>query len=275
MAQRLGGPRAAWLAATLTGVSLPQIWFAKLSVPETVAQCFVMAGVLAWLVARPSLAVVGHPLWDDALAQSARVARMFPDNAVVLMSPDLAGTHIPTSLAYLHDVDTILVQERQPNDQLMGRVIHDWLARGWAVFVVFDRHDFSFFAPELSLAEVGRTSVDIRTLERTFTRAPQAVVHQPIRLQLLQVAPYVGADRTVVDIGTPADDLLYDLRGFHAGEHDADPTQVPVDRRARGPHAAGGSRRHARVGGGRPAGTPPAEISVWVREHPVLFYAEV
>ena len=53
MAQRLGGrPRAAWLAATLTGVSLPQIWFAKLSVPETVAQCFVMAGVLAWLVAR-------------------------------------------------------------------------------------------------------------------------------------------------------------------------------------------------------------------------------
>ena len=26
-------------------------WFAKLSVPETVAQCFVMAGVLAWLVA--------------------------------------------------------------------------------------------------------------------------------------------------------------------------------------------------------------------------------
>ena len=42
---------AAWLAATLTAVSLPQIWFAKLSVPETVAQCFVMAGVLAWLVA--------------------------------------------------------------------------------------------------------------------------------------------------------------------------------------------------------------------------------
>ena len=29
------------------------------------------------------------------------------------------------------------------------------------------------------------------------------------------------------------------------------------------------------VGGGRPAGTPPAEISVWVGEHPVLFYAEV
>ena len=51
VARRLGGVHAAWLAVTLTAVSLPQIWFAKLSVPETVAQCFVMAGVLAWLVA--------------------------------------------------------------------------------------------------------------------------------------------------------------------------------------------------------------------------------
>ena len=51
VAWRLGGAPAVWLAATLTAISLPQIWFAKLSVPETVAQCFVMAGVLAWLVA--------------------------------------------------------------------------------------------------------------------------------------------------------------------------------------------------------------------------------
>ena len=60
VARRLGGVHAAWLAATLTAVSLPQIWFAKLSVPETVAQCFVMAGVLAWLVAmRPRRHAVG------------------------------------------------------------------------------------------------------------------------------------------------------------------------------------------------------------------------
>ena len=51
VARRLGGGPAAWLATSLTAVSLPQIWFAKLSVPETVAQCFVMAGLLAWLVA--------------------------------------------------------------------------------------------------------------------------------------------------------------------------------------------------------------------------------
>ena len=77
--------------------------------------------LLVGLVARPSVAVVGQPLWDDALAQTAQVARLFPDQAVVLVSPDLAGTHIPTSLAYLHDADAILVQERNPDDQVMRR----------------------------------------------------------------------------------------------------------------------------------------------------------
>ena len=55
--------------------------------------------LLVGLVARPSLAVVGQPLWGDALAQTAQVARLFPDQAVVLVSPDLAGTHIQTSLS--------------------------------------------------------------------------------------------------------------------------------------------------------------------------------
>ena len=91
--------------------------------------------LLVGFVARPSLAVVGQPLWDEALAQTAQVARLFPDQAVVLVSPDLAGTHIQTSLAYLHDVDAILVQERNPDDQVLRRVIGDWLAHGRAVFL--------------------------------------------------------------------------------------------------------------------------------------------
>ena len=231
-----------------------------------------VAAVLVGLVARPSLAVVGRPLWDDAIAQTAQVARLFPDQAVVLVSPDLAGTHIQTSLAYLHDVDTLLVQERHPNGQMLGRVIRDWLARGRAVFVVFGQHEFSFFAPELSLAAVGRRSVDIRTLERTRTRAPQALVPQPIRLQIFQVTRQAGGDRTVVDVGTPADDLLYDLRGFHAGERDRDPALGTF--RWTGGRASltlpAGAGITLVVAGGRPAGAPPAEISVWVGERPVV-----
>ena len=224
--------------------------------------------LLVGLVARPSLAVVGQPLWDDALAQTAQVARRFPDRAVVLMSPDLAGTHIPTSLTYLHDVDAILVQERNPNDQVMRRVIRDWLARARPVFVVVGPRDFSFFAPDLALAPAGRAHIDLRALERTSRRVPHAVVPTPIQLQLFRVTRTVGSDRTAVDVGTPADDLLYDLRGFHAPERDQDPARGTF--RWTGPRASltlpRGDSVTLVVAGARPPGTSPAEIAVWIGE---------
>ena len=224
--------------------------------------------LLVGLVARPSLAVVGQPLWDEALAQTAQVARLFPDQAVVLVSPDLAGTHIQTSLAYLHDVDAILVQERNPDDQVLRRVIRGWLARGRAVFVVVGQQEFSFFAPDFALAAVERAHIDLYTLERTHTRAPQAVVSTPIRLQLFQVTRTSGPARTAIDVGTPADDLLYDLQGFHGPERDGDPARGTF--RWTGPQASltlpGGEAVTLVVAGARPPGSPPAKISVWIGE---------
>ena len=224
--------------------------------------------LLVELVARPSLAVVGQPLWDEALAQTAQVARLFPDQAVVLVSPDLAATHIQTSLAYLHDVDAILVQERNPDDQVLRRVIRGWLARGRAVFVVVGQQEFSFFAPNFALAAGESAHIDLRLLERARTRAPQAVVSTPIRLQLFQVTRTSGPARTAIDVGTPADDLLYDLKGFHGPERDGDPARGTF--RWTGPQASltlpGGEAVTLVVAGTRPPGTPPAEISVWIGE---------
>ena len=224
--------------------------------------------LLVGLVARPSLAVVGQPLWDEALAQTAQVARLFPDQAVVLVSPDLEGTHIPTSLTYLHDVDAILVQERNPDDQVLRRVIGDWLARGRAVFLALGQQEFSFFAPDLALEAVGLAHIDLRLLERTRTRVPQAVVPTPIPLQLFQVTRTRGRDQPAVDVGTPADDLLYDLQGFHGPERDGDPARGTF--RWTGPQASltlpGGEAVTLVVAGTRPPGTPPAEISVWIGE---------
>ena len=224
--------------------------------------------LLVGLVARPSLAVVGQPLWDEALAQTAQVARLFPDQAVVLASPDLAGTHIQTSLAYLHDVDAILVQERNPDDQVLRRVIGDWLAHGRAVFLALGPQEFSFFAPDFVLEARDPAHIDLRVLEHTRTRAPQAVVSTPIQLQLFQVTRTRGRDQPDVDIGTPADDLLYDLHGFHGPERDRDPARGTF--RWTGPQASltlpGGEAVTLVVAGPRPPGTPPAEISVRIGE---------
>ena len=248
------------LFAALTAVGL----LARVPAARYRAGLTLAAGaLLVGLVARSSLAVVGLPLWDDPLA---RVARLFPERAVVLMSPGLAGTHIPTSLAYLHDVDTILVQQRNPDGEVLRRVIGGWLARGRAVFLVVGWDEFSFFAPDLALAAIGRTQVDLRTLEVTRARVPQAVVNTPIPLRFFQVTGTIGRDRLDVDVGTPAVDLLYDLRGFHGSERDAAGRAFRwTGSRGSLTLPAGGAVTLV-VGGPRPAGAPPAEIGVSVGE---------
>ena len=69
------------LCAALTAVGL----LARVPAARYRAGLTLAAGaLLVGLVARPSLAVVGRPMWDDPLAP---VARLFRERAVVLMSP--------------------------------------------------------------------------------------------------------------------------------------------------------------------------------------------
>ena len=154
--------------------------------------------LLVGLVARPSLAVVGQPLWDNALAQTAQVAQQFPPQAVVLVEAELAGTHIQTSLSYLFDVDALLLQAQTPDAeaQVLPRAIATWLARDRAVFmVIIDGRDVPVLASDLALTAVGPARIDLPLLERTRGRVPQAVVPSSIPLQVFRVTRTDGPVR--------------------------------------------------------------------------------
>ena len=222
-----------------------------------------VAAALVGLVVGPSLAAMGKRPWDGTLAQTAALARTFPADAVVLMSTGLAGTHIPTSLAYLHDLDTVLVQGGNRRSPSIAKAIHVWLAQGRPVFLAFTERDFfSFFAPEFSLAESGHALIDVRMLEQTRSRAPQTAVRLPIGLRLFQVVRRDAA-RVAVDIGDPTADVVFDLEGFHTAERDGlgDGTFRWSSERA-SLTIPGRLDVALTVAGGRPAGVPPAEISV-------------
>ncbi len=218
--------------------------------------------ILVSLVARPSVAVVGGSFWTGAVAQTAGVARTFPPGSVLLMSPDLAGTHVPTTLAYLHDVDTVLVQDRHPRAELVQAAVSDWLRVGRQVFFVFsNRGRFSTFAPTLHLGEARESLIEVPMLERTRGRLPQAAVVQSVRLLAYPVTPRV-APAEVVEVGEAADDALYDLRGFHAAESTPEGTTF----RWTGPVASlrvpAGDEITLTLDGGRPEGVPPAEVGI-------------
>ena len=221
--------------------------------------------ILVGLLGRPSLAVAGEPLWDGALEQSAALARIFPENATVLVSPELAGTHVQTSLAYLHDVDTILIQEQQPGE-LLRDVVLDWMARGREVFIVIERQGFSFPAPDLTLSEFRNMRIDVLTLEQTLERLPQALVESSAGMRILQVARADGVAlpaRTAVNIGNPTDDIVSNLEGFYAAEQDPAAGPYRWTRELASFAIPAGGRVMLVVAGARPEGAPPAEISVW------------
>ena len=254
---------AASVAATRAVARVPRPWRQWLAAGS--------AAALALLVAAPSRAVLGAPLWDGAAAQTAAVARAFPPDAVVLANPDLAGTHLPTSLAWLHGVDSVVVQQRAPDAERMEQAIGVWLARGRRVFALLGPGEFSFFAPRLAVAEVRPARLDVRTLERTTGRAPRASVDHAIRMRIVEVTRRVGAPRTAVDVGAP-EDLLFGLQGFHAAERDPDPARGTY--RWTGPRASltlpGGDAVTLVIAGERPAGVPPASIAVRIGDRTVL-----
>lgn len=233
---------------------------------RTVATTAVSA-VLVGLVGGPSLPVLGAPLWEGGLDQSADVARLFPENAAVLVSPELVGSHVPTSLTYLHGVDTVVVQQDAPDD-VLREVMLDWLARGRPVFIVVARGGFSVNAPELVLSEAGEASIDLRTLERTRERAPSALVDVSIGLRILEVARGDGAAaRTGIDVGNLLDDLVAGLRGFHGPERDGRGDSFRWSGDVASVAVPGGDRVSLVVAGARPPEVEPARISVSAGPH--------
>ena len=225
--------------------------------------------ILVSLVLRPSLPVIGRSFWSDALSQTATVARTFQSGSVLLMSPELAGTHVATTLGYMHDANTLLVQDRNPRSGLVVQSVADWHRAGRQVFFVFGRDGFSTFAPTLRLGEPREALIEIPMLEATRGRLPQASVMQSIRMRAYPVTRRV-LDPVAVDVGDPADDALYDLRGFHEPERTSEGRSFRWTRREASLRVPVSDVLVLTLGGERPAGVPPAEATVWIAGCQVL-----
>ena len=175
-----------------------------------------------------------------------------------------AGTHLSTSLAYLHDIDTVLLQHPDPTAPLVEQAITGWLASGRPVFLAFaDGDPLRLPAPLLSLSEPRSASVELPMLELTRDRAPRGVFRPRIGLRVWRMT---RRDLPAVDIGNPPDDtFLFAMRGFHGPERDA---RADGTFRWTGAEASlavpAGAEVTLTLAGSRPEGVPPAEVSLLV-----------
>ena len=224
-----------------------------------------VCAVLVTIVGRPTAAIVGKPLWSGAIEQSEQIASLFPPGSVVLVSPELSGTHLQTSLAYLHDRDAVLLQRRYNDPLLLETVIREWLEAGKNVFVIFGDQDFQISVPRLSASSPRDVVLELPMLETTLSRLPQAVIVRTLPLRIIEVTSSMSP-RQAFDVGTPTDDVLFHLQGFYEAERDPDPS--------RGTYRWFGEVASIRIpaeeviqvsmDGWRPAGVAAAEVSIWV-----------
>ena len=224
-----------------------------------------VCAVLVALVGRPSAAIVGRPLWSGAIERSSQVASLFPQDSVILVSPELSGTHLQTSLAYLHDRSTLLLRSRYDDPLMLERVIREWLAAGTRVFLMLGERDYPVSAPRLSASLRHETALELQMLETSLSSLPQAVITRTQHVRLFEIAAS-EVPRESYDVGALTDDVLFDARGFYSAEVDPDLSSGTY--RWAGAVASitipSEDVIQVELDGGRPEGVAPAEISIWI-----------
>lgn len=225
--------------------------------------------LLAVLVGRASLVTAGPPPFEGFVEATDRLADLVPSDAVLLVSSDLAGTHLATTLGYMYRRDAVLLRPRYPDPAMLENLVLEWLGSGREVFVLLGDRPPQLNAPRLALSSVAAPTLEHRLLEVTATRRPERMVDSLLQLHLFRVRSAEG--KRSVDIGSLEDDIVFEMRGFHSPERDGARRTF----RWTGPVATielggAGERIHLVISGARPEGVPPARVSIHVDDHPVV-----
>ncbi len=218
------------------------------------------AGLVLALVAQPSMPLVGERLWDNGVTENDELAAMFPPNAVILVSPELAGVQAQAALTFWHERGGVALSRSYAVDGLVESQVIRWLRDGRDVFLLSGARSVHFDGSLLALLEHDRDEIVVRTLPGS-SWIPDAVEARKARLTAYRFA-LDPSPRTHVDVGSYVSDAMFPMTGFYGPETDSNEgdyrwtgavssVEVPVARRVT-----------LVLQGARPLGTPPAVVSI-------------
>jgi len=223
------------------------------------------------LVAQPSLAIINEPLWTDGVQKSRALAQRFPTGSVILVGPELAGTHVATTLSYLHGHDGVLLQQRYPDSLILADLLGAWLHSGREVFLVVQRPDTHFHAPEMRLEPYRTLRLDVPVLETSRAAVPQQIVRRGVEMRVFRARLNERGSKSTIDVGNYAVDALFVLRGFHGPEAvEGETTTFRWTKATASFEVPATAQVTLVLAGGRPAGVPAAEIRVWVDDELII-----
>lgn len=173
-------------------------------------------------VGASSLPLLGLRAWAGASEATSRLARLFPEDAVVLVGPGLAGTHVATSLAYREGVDAVQIQAGAAGKaEGLDPLVRHLRSEGRPIYLLLEGERFSPFVPTIRLRPVHRGELAVTTLGTAAEGEPIGPVDRAVAVDVYRAAPRPPGPRIAIDVGDPTDDLVFGLSGFHAAEREA------------------------------------------------------
>jgi hypothetical protein len=230
----------------------------------------VLAAAMLLAVARPTMAVMGKPYWSDGARVADELAGSFAADAVLLVAPELAGIHLPVTLTYQYGIGTIQLQQRRPASSILHGQIVDWLRAGRPVYLAGADADLHFYGPGIALSDPMILGIEHLVLETTDSPPPRDPATRRARITVFRVRLREVEPKRSVDVGDYAEDALFVLRGFHAPESSDDSASFRWTGKEASIEVPAASSIGLLVAGGRPPGVPPAKLSVWIDDEPVL-----
>jgi hypothetical protein len=218
-----------------------------------------LTAALVALVARPGFAVVGEDYWGDTSQVASALAGGIPQDAVVLVSPELDGTHVQAALTLVHGKPAMVVRPDAGPPGLLQAQVLDWLGRGRSVLLLAGVGGVHFRAPRVQLERLGEHLLTASVL-RDEQAPPRRVEQRRVAFDVYRLTPRSAPARRV-DVGTYAEDATVRMSGFHGPERDAAGTFRWTGAQASIELPAAGHLRLL-MSGGRPAGVAPAAVTI-------------
>lgn len=266
-AMRRFAPAVMPAVALLTAYALATLPIRRLLLQRTIQVLTVSVLIYAFL--RSDRPLLMYTEYEGVSQQIAQLADGFEKDALILFDKGAPSLYVTQSLAYLHGLNSFVLQDVSPNPNLVGPLIKAWQQSSYPVYLVLTGDSLDWHPNEWTFQPSRVFDLQFVRIERSIARLPSAMEDLSFSLDIYQIIPSAGnplGSEAIYMLNMEAGEYPYLRGGFYGCETATDGMtyrwtngsaciQVP----GRDQDGNGASLR-LRVAGGRPA----EEASIFV-----------
>ena len=130
-----------------------------------------------------------HTEYSGVGQQIAQLAGRFEKDALILFDKGAPSLYIAQPLAYLHSLNSFVLQEPSPDPALVDPLIENWQQRGHPVYLVLTGGALDWHPSEWIFQPNGAFELRFARLKRSIDGPPTAIENSSFGLDMYQLVP--------------------------------------------------------------------------------------